>query len=115
MTGQREALVPGKVWGWSQPGWRAEDGGQRIRTSLSLGSAGAGKGMEAGGPVSGHGQLPRRLVFMEPMCCILPANASVSLFLCFQDLMNREKKNKIPSMQVGFIDAICLQLYEVFV
>uniref|UniRef100_A0A452FSB7 Phosphodiesterase n=1 Tax=Capra hircus TaxID=9925 RepID=A0A452FSB7_CAPHI len=28
------------------------------------------------------------------------------------DLMNREKKNKIPSMQVGFIDAICLQLYE---
>lgn len=27
--------------------------------------------------------------------------------------MNREKKNKIPSMQVGFIDAICLQLYEV--
>ncbi|EMP38562.1 cGMP-specific 3',5'-cyclic phosphodiesterase [Chelonia mydas] len=28
------------------------------------------------------------------------------------DLMNREKKNKIPSMQVGFIDAICLELYE---
>lgn len=28
------------------------------------------------------------------------------------DLMNREKRNKIPSMQVGFIDAICLQLYE---
>uniref|UniRef100_A0A8C4LQ24 Phosphodiesterase n=1 Tax=Equus asinus asinus TaxID=83772 RepID=A0A8C4LQ24_EQUAS len=28
------------------------------------------------------------------------------------DLMNREKKNKIPNMQVGFIDAICLQLYE---
>uniref|UniRef100_A0A8D0GWP3 Phosphodiesterase n=1 Tax=Sphenodon punctatus TaxID=8508 RepID=A0A8D0GWP3_SPHPU len=28
------------------------------------------------------------------------------------DLMNREKKNKIPSMQVGFIDAICVQLYE---
>lgn len=27
--------------------------------------------------------------------------------------MNREKKNKIPSMQVGFIDAVCLQLYEV--
>ncbi|XP_029442010.1 cGMP-specific 3',5'-cyclic phosphodiesterase [Rhinatrema bivittatum] len=28
------------------------------------------------------------------------------------DLMNREKKDKIPCMQVGFIDAICLQLYE---
>ncbi|OCT99901.1 hypothetical protein XELAEV_18005685mg [Xenopus laevis] len=28
------------------------------------------------------------------------------------DLMNREKKDKIPSMQVGFIDAVCLELYE---
>ncbi|XP_066577007.1 cGMP-specific 3',5'-cyclic phosphodiesterase isoform X3 [Amia ocellicauda] len=28
------------------------------------------------------------------------------------DLMNREKRDKIPSMQVAFIDAICVQLYE---
>ncbi|XP_067307087.1 cGMP-specific 3',5'-cyclic phosphodiesterase isoform X1 [Pseudorasbora parva] len=28
------------------------------------------------------------------------------------DLMNREKQDKIPSMQVSFIDAICTQLYE---
>uniref|UniRef100_A0A673FX86 Phosphodiesterase n=1 Tax=Sinocyclocheilus rhinocerous TaxID=307959 RepID=A0A673FX86_9TELE len=28
------------------------------------------------------------------------------------DLMNREKQDKIPSMQVSFIDAICAQLYE---
>ncbi|XP_038133702.1 cGMP-specific 3',5'-cyclic phosphodiesterase isoform X2 [Cyprinodon tularosa] len=28
------------------------------------------------------------------------------------DLMNREKRDKIPSMQVSFIDAICVQLYE---
>ncbi|KAJ8262122.1 hypothetical protein GJAV_G00162480 [Gymnothorax javanicus] len=28
------------------------------------------------------------------------------------DLMNREKSNKIPSMQVSFIDAICTELYE---
>ncbi|XP_041118861.1 cGMP-specific 3',5'-cyclic phosphodiesterase isoform X3 [Polyodon spathula] len=28
------------------------------------------------------------------------------------DLMNRDKKDKIPRMQVGFIDAICIQLYE---
>ncbi|XP_024144050.1 cGMP-specific 3',5'-cyclic phosphodiesterase [Oryzias melastigma] len=28
------------------------------------------------------------------------------------DLMNREKRDKIPSMQVSFIDAICIQLYE---
>ncbi len=27
--------------------------------------------------------------------------------------MNREKQDKIPSMQVSFIDAICTQLYEV--
>ena len=32
---------------------------------------------------------------------------------CSQDLMNREKRDKIPSMQVSFIDAICTQLYEV--
>ncbi|XP_061817201.1 cGMP-specific 3',5'-cyclic phosphodiesterase isoform X1 [Nerophis lumbriciformis] len=28
------------------------------------------------------------------------------------DQMNREKRDKIPSMQVAFIDAICIQLYE---
>ncbi|XP_039546807.1 cGMP-specific 3',5'-cyclic phosphodiesterase isoform X2 [Pimephales promelas] len=28
------------------------------------------------------------------------------------DLMNREKQDQIPSMQVSFIDAICTQLYE---
>lgn len=28
------------------------------------------------------------------------------------DLMNREKRDKIPSLQVGFIDGICVQLYE---
>ncbi|KAM4537191.1 cGMP-specific 3',5'-cyclic phosphodiesterase isoform 4-T4 [Odontesthes bonariensis] len=28
------------------------------------------------------------------------------------DLMNREKRDKIPSMQVSFIDSICIQLYE---
>ncbi|XP_054609668.1 cGMP-specific 3',5'-cyclic phosphodiesterase isoform X2 [Dunckerocampus dactyliophorus] len=28
------------------------------------------------------------------------------------DLMNREKRDKIPSMQVSFIDAICTPLYE---
>ncbi|XP_061108408.1 cGMP-specific 3',5'-cyclic phosphodiesterase isoform X3 [Conger conger] len=28
------------------------------------------------------------------------------------DLMNREKSDKIPSMQVSFIDAICTELYE---
>ncbi|XP_067846970.1 cGMP-specific 3',5'-cyclic phosphodiesterase [Heptranchias perlo] len=28
------------------------------------------------------------------------------------DLMNREKRDQIPSMQVEFIDAICIKLYE---
>lgn len=30
------------------------------------------------------------------------------------DMMNREKKDKLPQMQVGFIDSICLPVYEVF-
>lgn len=27
--------------------------------------------------------------------------------------MNREKEDQLPMMQVGFIDAICLPVYEV--
>ncbi|XP_064091745.1 dual 3',5'-cyclic-AMP and -GMP phosphodiesterase 11-like isoform X1 [Macrobrachium nipponense] len=30
------------------------------------------------------------------------------------DMMNREKKDKLPMMQVGFIDSICLPVYEAF-
>jgi len=30
------------------------------------------------------------------------------------DMMNREKKDKLPSMQVGFIDSICMPVYEAF-
>lgn len=31
----------------------------------------------------------------------------------FQDIMNREKEDQLPLMQVGFIDSICLPIYEV--
>ena len=31
-----------------------------------------------------------------------------------QDLMNREKEDELPLMQVGFIDSICLPIYEVY-
>ncbi|XP_042878602.1 dual 3',5'-cyclic-AMP and -GMP phosphodiesterase 11-like [Penaeus japonicus] len=30
------------------------------------------------------------------------------------DMMNREKKDKLPIMQVGFIDSICMPVYEAF-
>ena len=30
------------------------------------------------------------------------------------DMMNREKMDNLPSMQVGFIDAICLPIYDAF-
>lgn len=29
------------------------------------------------------------------------------------DIMNREKEDQLPTMQVGFIDFICLPIYEV--
>jgi dual 3',5'-cyclic-AMP and -GMP phosphodiesterase 11 len=29
------------------------------------------------------------------------------------DIMNREKEDQLPIMQVGFIDSICLPIYEV--
>ena len=28
-------------------------------------------------------------------------------------MMDREQKDKLPDMQVGFIDSICLPVYEV--
>ena len=31
------------------------------------------------------------------------------------DIMNRDKKDELPSMQVGFIDTICLPVYQVSV
>ncbi|GIY57385.1 dual 3',5'-cyclic-AMP and -GMP phosphodiesterase 11 [Caerostris darwini] len=30
------------------------------------------------------------------------------------DMMNRDKKDKLPAMQVGFIDSMCLPVYEAF-
>ena len=30
------------------------------------------------------------------------------------DMMNREKKDRLPSMQLGFIDSICMPVYEAF-
>lgn len=31
------------------------------------------------------------------------------------DIMNRDKEDQLPSMQVGFIDSICLPIYEVII
>lgn len=40
-------------------------------------------------------------------------NIIFSVYL--KDIMNREKEDELPMMQVGFIDSICLPIYEVFV
>lgn len=32
-----------------------------------------------------------------------------------QDIMNREKEDELPEMQVNFIDSICLPIYQVIV
>lgn len=37
----------------------------------------------------------------------------IAVFICFQDLMNRDKEDELPAMQVKFIDTICLPIYEV--
>ena len=36
----------------------------------------------------------------------------LSLCLHFQAMMDRERKDELPQMQVGFIDVICLPLYK---
>lgn len=33
--------------------------------------------------------------------------------ISFQAMMDRERKDELPQMQVGFIDVICLPLYKV--
>lgn len=35
------------------------------------------------------------------------------LLIPSKDIMNREKEDELPMMQVGFIDSICLPIYEV--
>ena len=46
---------------------------------------------------------------------ILTAEHSIMLTVClhFQAMMDRERKDELPQMQVGFIDVICLPLYKV--
>ena len=53
------------------------------------------------------------------VCVFLPSphylslSSSLSLSLSSQAMMDREKKDELPKMQVGFIQAICLPLYKV--
>lgn len=100
--------VPDVMWGTSQPGQTRH----RLTVPAAVQEAGAGE------RVAGFPPLAPQLASVGPTSTVLSTWLQVCehllLCLCFQDLMNREKKNKIPSMQVGFIDAICLQLYEVF-
>ena len=37
------------------------------------------------------------------------------MYVIGQDMMDRDKKDQLPKMQVGFIDAICTPVYEVCV
>ena len=37
----------------------------------------------------------------------------LSVCLDLQAMMDRERKDELPQMQVGFIDVICLPLYKV--
>jgi hypothetical protein len=54
---------------------------------------------------------PWRSVTPKPMYTVVKCNSS--LLLLWQDIMNREKEDQLPLMQVGFIDSICLPIYEV--
>lgn len=56
--------------------------------------------------VSSEGSL-----FEQVKCCANIINKYFIILL--QDIMNREKEDQLPMMQVGFIDSICLPIYEV--
>ncbi|GBP36575.1 Dual 3',5'-cyclic-AMP and -GMP phosphodiesterase 11 [Eumeta japonica] len=51
-----------------------------------------------------EGTVFRRLVLGQSLC-ELPL---------YSDIMNREKEDELPAMQVKFIDSICLPIYEAF-
>lgn len=61
-----------------------------------------------------QGDMERQALNITPIvsCDYLLGLKVIDVFV-FQDIMNREKEDQLPMMQVGFIDSICLPIYEV--
>lgn len=61
-----------------------------------------------------QGDRERNDLNLEPIVNPLQIHVYIYSILSFyQAMMDRRKKDELPKMQVGFIDAICLALYEV--
>jgi len=57
---------------------------------------------------------PMKALSSKHKTCINKPHFDYAFFnLYVQDMMNREKKDQLPTMQVGFIDSICEPVYEV--
>ena len=60
-----------------------------------------------------HGYI---LIVSAVFCCyiVLVVIMRMCMYMCtLQAMMDRGKAAELPKMQVGFIDAICMPLYEV--
>ena len=61
-----------------------------------------------------QGDIERRELNITPIVIEIVKLAEADNLKHFtQDMMNREKKDQLPAMQVSFIDSICLPVYEV--
>lgn len=61
-----------------------------------------------------QGDMERQALNITPIVsCDFELGLKVVDVFVFQDIMNREKEDQLPMMQVGFIDSICLPIYEV--
>ncbi|CAB4039522.1 cGMP-specific 3, 5 -cyclic phosphodiesterase-like isoform X1, partial [Paramuricea clavata] len=59
-----------------------------------------------------QGDIERDELKSEPMEFTVLNNSLCLSFSIFKPMMDRKKKDDLPKMQVGFIDAICLPIYK---
>lgn len=63
-----------------------------------------------------QGDIEKEQLNIEPIVSqFQPFGAQLKFSTLFsQDMMNREKKDELPKMQMSFIDSICLPIYQAF-
>ena len=64
-----------------------------------------------------QGDIEKQQLNIEPIVSDTRIDSKWSIdiiYLALEDMMNREKRDELPKMQVSFINAICLPVYDAF-